>query len=390
MPEKSKQHIKAKRPDANACVELLVTLVRTPSLSGQEAPVAHLLVQWAQTHGFERSYIDDVGNAVAEKGAPTAPYTLVLLGHMDTVPGHIPVRVEQGILYGRGSVDAKGPLAAFFCAVSRFTPPPHVRVVVVGAVEEESATSRGARHIRDRFLAEGIPAACIIGEPSAWDRVTLGYKGRLLAEFRAEEFTTHTAHPGALGVGDKACQWWQSIKTLANTLNAAKPRAFDQMFPSLREIHTDNDGLRSRVRARVGLRLPPGLNREWLEGQLSASAIEIGGTVTFFGYEPAYQADKHNALVRSFTRAIRTLGGKPGFKLKTGTSDMNVVGPAWQCPIVAYGPGNSALDHTPNEHLHLEEFLASIEVLHHVLTIWSQQVGRGDIKHPPEHPKPNV
>jgi [amino group carrier protein]-lysine/ornithine hydrolase len=54
---------------------------------------------------------------------------------------------------------------------------------------------------------------------------------------------------------------------------------------------------------------------------------------------------------------------RPGFGLKTGTSDMNVVGPAWRCPILAYGPGDSALDHTPHEHLSLDEYWQAILVL---------------------------
>jgi acetylornithine deacetylase/succinyl-diaminopimelate desuccinylase-like protein len=56
-------------------------------------------------------------------------------------------------------------------------------------------------------------------------------------------------------------------------------------------------------------------------------------------------------------------GGNPGFKLKTGTSDMNVVGPVWNCPIVAYGPGDSRLDHTPEEHLSITEYELGIQVL---------------------------
>ena len=62
-------------------------------------------------------------------------------------------------------------------------------------------------------------------------------------------------------------------------------------------------------------------------------------------------------------RAIRTHGGRPKFKLKTGTADMNIVGPAWGCPIVAYGPGDSSLDHTPEEHVDIGEYLRAIEVL---------------------------
>jgi [amino group carrier protein]-lysine/ornithine hydrolase len=53
--------------------------------------------------------------------------------------------------------------------------------------------------------------------------------------------------------------------------------------------------------------------------------------------------------------------------VKSGTSDMNVVGPQWKCPILAYGPGNSSLDHTPNEHLDLAEYQRAIAILAQVL-----------------------
>ena len=53
--------------------------------------------------------------------------------------------------------------------------------------------------------------------------------------------------------------------------------------------------------------------------------------------------------------------------MKTGTSDMNVVGPVWGCPILAYGPGDSRLDHTPNEHVSVAEFLRSVEILRSVI-----------------------
>lgn len=355
------------------CIALLEHMVRIPSLSGEEGELAAFLVRWAQEHGFDRAYVDEAGNAVAERGHPEARVNLVLLGHMDTVPGNIPVRVEDGILYGRGTVDAKGPLAAFFCAAAQADLPADTRIVVVGATEEEAATSKGARHIRDRFLKEGLPRACIIGEPSGWDRITLGYKGRLLVTFFAEEENAHTAGPRGLGVGDRACRWWQGVKALCEQFNRSRDRVFDQLLPSLRHVHTEGDGLNNRVIMHIGLRLPPSLERERLEEQLRALAGEVGGQVTFSGYEPAYRGDKRNALVRAFIRAIRAEGGKPAFKVKTGTSDMNVVGPAWNVPIVAYGPGDSRLDHTPEEHIRLDEFLRAIRVLRRVLEENSQQ-----------------
>ena len=49
---------------------------------------------------------------------------------------------------------------------------------------------------------------------------------------------------------------------------------------------------------------------------------------------------------------------------------MNVVGPHWpDTPIVAYGPGDSSLDHTPDEHIDLNEYQQAIEVLVGVLEL---------------------
>ncbi|MBL8760739.1 MAG: acetyl-lysine deacetylase, partial [Phycisphaerae bacterium] len=56
-------------------------------------------------------------------------------------------------------------------------------------------------------------------------------------------------------------------------------------------------------------------------------------------------------------------GQRPTLRVKTGTSDMNVVAPRWNCPIAAYGPGDSALDHTPREHISLTEYLRAARVL---------------------------
>ncbi len=77
---------------------------------------------------------------------------------------------------------------------------------------------------------------------------------------------------------------------------------------------------------------------------------------------PPIITSKRNRLVSSFLNSIRNSDGKPKFKYKTGTSDMNLVG-CWNCPILAYGPGDSSLDHTPNEHLSLDEYDKTIDVL---------------------------
>src|SRR6266571_3187353 len=158
------------RPDP-ADLDLVRGLVEIPSVSRREGDAVEWLVARMAERGF-RASVDDAGNAVGEIG--DGPRHVVLLGHIDTVPGEIPVRVEGGDLVGRGAVDAKGPLAAFVAAATEVVK--GLRVTVVGAVEEESPTSAGARY-RATLAA---PDWCVIGEPSGWDGVTVGNKGRLV------------------------------------------------------------------------------------------------------------------------------------------------------------------------------------------------------------------
>lgn len=340
--------------------DLLVELVRRSSPSGFEAPAVRYLVAWMVAHGFD-ARVDEAGSACGIRGPLDAPHTLMLLGHIDTVPGEIPVRVEDGVLYGRGSVDAKGPLCAFAEAAAQATIPAGWRVVVIGAVEEESATSRGARFVRDCFH----PDACIIGEPSGVDRITLGYKGRLLLDVTLCRPVAHTSRPeptiGALGAA-----FWSAVAAWCAAQNAGVARAFEQVLPSLRSINTESDGFHDTLHMTVGFRLPPHLPPDAVQAAMAAFA-EPDAEVRAYGAEQAYQGDKNNPLVRALLAAIRAQGARPGFVLKGGTSDMNVVGPAWGCPIVAYGPGDSALDHTPDEHIALAEVAQAVATLRHVI-----------------------
>jgi [amino group carrier protein]-lysine/ornithine hydrolase len=391
---------------------LLQDLVAIPSLSGQEAAASAFLRDWLASHGFQ-AFVDEAGNAVgvlegeseaeplpqplpeAERGAtplfpgregephpqplPEAergaisPFPtreggqgvrslreIVLLGHIDTVPGRLPVLVQDGQLYGRGSVDAKGPLVAFATAAAQAGPQPGWRIVVVGAVEEEAASSKGARSFAPRHR----PDLAVIGEPSGWQRVTMGYKGRLLAEASVHQGLSHRSGrlPSACEV---AVSFWNAITAHLEVWNAGRERAWDQILPALLGFASSDDGVFEEARLKLGFRLPPDMGPEELKPVLHGLAGDIG--LLFRGEEVAYQAEKDSPLARSFLRAIRETGGRPGFLLKTGTSDMNVVGPIWRCPILAYGPGDSSLDHTPEEHIDLQEWSQGVEVLTNVL-----------------------
>ncbi|MBP1467021.1 [LysW]-lysine hydrolase [Candidatus Chloroploca sp. M-50] len=344
-------------------VEFLETLLRIPSLSGQEGEAAAFLTARMREFGWY-AFVDAAGNAVGQLGT-TGPL-VVLLGHIDTVPGMIPVRIQDGCLYGRGAVDAKGPFATFVQAARHLelTGRLRCRLVLIGATEEESASSRGAHYAREQYA----PTSCIIGEPSGWDRVTLGYKGRLLVHYHLEQDAAHSAgeQPAAPQV---MVAFWRELEAYCATVNVGRDRLFEQLLPSLRHVASGGDGMSDWCEATIGLRLPEGVDPDALASHVASLAGSA--RLRFEGGCPAFRSPRTTPLAGAFVRAIRQHGGQPGFLHKTGTADMNVVGPAWRCPIVAYGPGDSRLDHTPDEHLDLEEYQRAILVLADVL---AQQV----------------
>lgn len=340
-------------------VELLQGMVAIESLSGDEVELARFLVDAMGELGLD-AHVDEAGNAVGVKRGAPAPdgreRSVVLLGHMDTVPGRIPVRVEDGVLHGRGAVDAKGPLATFVQAVARETPPPGTSWIVIGAVEEEAASSKGARHVAPRHA----PELCLIGEPSGWDALTLGYKGCLRLELVLRQPCGHGAGPSA-AVAERAVARWNAIQQRADVLNAGRERLFDQLLTTLASFRTDSDGLYESARLAIGFRLPPDFEVDAWQAELADLAGDA--ELHFHGAEPAWSSPRSTPLARAFQRSLRRHGQALTFKHKTGTSDMNVLGPAWRCPIAAYGPGDSTLDHTPEERLSLDEYERAIDVL---------------------------
>ena len=349
-----------------ADLALVHGLVEIPSVSRREGEAVEWLVAQMAARGF-RASVDDAGNAVGEIGS--GDIHVVLLGHIDTVPGEIPVRVENDDLVGRGAVDAKGPLAAFVAAATELVR--GVRVTVVGAVEEESPTSAGAR-FRATLAA---PSWCVIGEPSGWDAVTVAYKGRLALRIAIHRTARHGAAPGAT-IAEEALAIWSRVRAHALALTP-EGRGFDRLDCRLEGVAAgEGDGLSEKAEIRVGYRIPPGIDPRDLERDATALAGggETGVSVSVIGMADPVRTPRTSPLARAFARAIAQTGGQPTFKEKSGTSDMNILCPAWGIPMVAYGPGDSRYDHTPMERLTLGDYARSISVLKGVIRRASDRI----------------
>jgi [amino group carrier protein]-lysine/ornithine hydrolase len=337
----------------------LTGLVSHYSPSGQEHGVVEWLVERMTFLGYTQAWIDEAGNAVGVMGS--GPKQVILLGHIDTVPGEIKVKQDTVHLYGRGSVDAKGALACFVDAVSKMDEVEGWQFIVIGAVEEER-DSKGARYVAGRYK----PDFTIIGEPNRWNRIALGYKGSATASVTIRRELTHSASAEKTAA-EEAVELWIRIKAHVDVFNNNKSKVFDKILLSLNEIHSGSNDFEGWTSLKIGARLPVDVSPEdWYavlhkiqsEYENNQPVIEpIGFAI------PAWRCEKNTPIVRAFLKSIRSQGEEPSFTYKTGTADLNIVAPIWQCPMVVYGPGDSALDHTPNEHIAWEEYIKAVKVL---------------------------
>ncbi|ESS12141.1 MAG: N-acetyl-ornithine/N-acetyl-lysine deacetylase [uncultured archaeon A07HR60] len=327
---------------------VLHELVSTPSPSGEETAVAERLREFFHTHDRE-AWIDDVGNVRAP-----ANDTVLLTSHMDTVPGEVPVEIRDGDagaeLWGRGTVDATGPLAAMATAAVE------TGVSFAGVVEEET-TSRGARHL----VAERAPPEAVInGEPSGWDGFTLGYRGVLSGEYTATSRSGHSSRPESNAV-QQAIAWWSDIEAAFKT--DEKTPVFERVTakPVGMTGGLADDGLAVEATVDAQFRIPPRLTtddvRDRAERLLGTNEVQWTDAI------PPVMQSPRTSLARAFRTGIRDAGEDPRMLRKTGTSDMNLFAAAWDCPMVTYGPGDSAFDHAPDEHLSLEEFDRAVTIL---------------------------
>ena len=328
-------------------------MVEIPSPSYHEQALAAELVTAMGELGFD-ARTDAAGNVIGEIRRGAGP-TVMLIGHLDTVPGTLAVGSACGRLYGRGTVDAKGPLAAMVCAAaaaSGFTG----RLVVVGAVEEETPGSRGAVAIRE---AHEPPDAVIVGEPSGWSTVVLGYKGKLDLRYEVRCPPTHPSNP-APKASELATGCWAHLVELLG------PQAGHATFDRPGATITSISGDLTSALIELSVRIPPGYDTGGLVARLRERVP--AGDLLVVNSVPACRVDRRDPVVRALFAGIRRCNGRPRAKVKTATSDMNTLAEAWRVPMATYGPGDSRLDHGNDEHIVLADYLRAIDVLCAALT----------------------
>ncbi|UJM91644.1 succinyl-diaminopimelate desuccinylase [Rhodanobacter denitrificans] len=194
-------------------LELARDLIRRRSVTPEDAGCLPLVGGRLARAGFAIEYLrhGEVDNLWATHGASSP--TLIFLGHTDVVPSGpeaawqsppFEPTVRDGRLYGRGTADMKGSVAAMVVALEQFAaahPDHRGRVGLLLTSDEEGPTNLdGVRTVAERFRVTGERIDwCVVGEPSAketlGDLIRVGRRGSLSGTLVVRGVQGHVAYP---------------------------------------------------------------------------------------------------------------------------------------------------------------------------------------------------
>ncbi|MFB6096624.1 MAG: M20 family metallopeptidase [Haloferacaceae archaeon] len=334
------------------------------------------LVATLAEHGVEAT-VDDAGNTLATRGEG-APH-LVLNTHIDTVSPHVPYERDGDVIRGRGSCDAKGPLAALLTGFLAADADEGTLTLAVSPDEEVLST--GAAALTSDAVAGGGTRldgdAYVVGEPTGLD-VCNAAKGRFQGTVTLSGVAAHAAEPDS-GVNAVAAaeQALAAIRTFDDDRAAHPSLGEPTLTPTTIDGGTSTNQLAAACEIVVDRRsVPPetaeGFRTE-LAGALREAVPDDVGVAFDLTDRPspfleAFATDRDDPLVRRLAdaagraSAAYTDSGRGGdVRPFTAATEASYFAPA---PTVVFGPGDLADDagavaHAEREYVRVDEVRAA-------------------------------
>ncbi len=336
-------------------VSFLNGLLKIYSPSTMEKSASDYIYDYIRSiGGYQEVKQDSVNNVIMRMS--TGKPEIYLIGHMDTVPGELPVIYDGKSFSGRGAVDAKTPLSALL----------HAALdlgdlgcgLVFAAVIDEERSSEGMNGL---VKGGARPDFAVFGEPTGLSSVAISYKGRLLTRL---EYSAQSYHSSSPWLGKTAFDlMWDDVETIRGkirSLNEGAKSNFDSITAQVVKCSCGEGMNKTPARATLymDIRFPPGFTSMELENMLFTSDHIIEDRLEPFNTPP------NSSLSRAFYHGIfKVLKRRPAYVKKMGTCDGNVLRSYYDVPIVAYGAGDSKLSHTELERVSADDYMKSIEVI---------------------------
>ncbi len=332
--------------------KILLKLVETYTPSGEEPRLHPYLEELAGRLGFEEAYPDEAGNFHMSYGKGE---TILLAGHLDTIPGRLPAKLENNQVHGRGAVDAKGPLAAFLIGAALAREELGNMRVSVAALVREETDGFGAKYlVENGYMAKHV----IVGEPTGMG-IAVAYRGSLTFEARAKARGGHSSAPY---MGESALnKLLEFIKDVGERFDGKSYGEPTHAVTMLRAGEWSGS-LPENAHSVVNIRFPRPYSSGEIISQIREAADRHGVEYRVIDSTEPVEVGVKTPVVRALMRAMLKMGVKPKLVRKTGTSDMNTLYRLTPS-ITAFGPGDSRLAHTRMEKLDINDLITAARII---------------------------
>ena len=299
---------------------------------------------------------------------------LALMSHNDVVPAAnaedwtgspFEARVHKGKLYGRGSVDMKGPLAASICAAARFKAKDLKKPVYIVVTADEEISGAGAFDVtkRSRFFQEACSGYGLICEPTRL-RVVYAHKGGLGIRIESKGRAAHTSTLKGVNANLKMIPFLAEMKKINEIALTSKRYRNDEFKPAHSEwsisINDHNVAMNiSPVQSvcRISYRLMPGVDVTPLIERTKKCARQHGLKCSVLGGGQPLYTDPNSPLVRL---ALDITGTRKATTVPYGTDGIAFCKKMKQ--MIVIGPGDIAQAHTVDEWIELEQLHKGLDV----------------------------
>ncbi|WP_153730902.1 YgeY family selenium metabolism-linked hydrolase [Sporosarcina obsidiansis] len=370
---------------AEEVVQLCSSLVKIPSLSGEEQKVANFIKHYAEKIGFDEVKIDELGNVAAIINGSEEGPTVLLDGHIDTVPVQesnwnehpFSGSVRDGKVFGRGTSDMKGAVSAMLLAASYYASDRNKnfpgKIVVSCSVHEECFEGVATRNVTAQFNPDYV----VIGEATNL-QLNNGQRGR--AEILLETFgkPAHSSNPEAgINAVTKMVTLLSKIQNVEITKHPilgkgileltdiiSSPYPGASVIPSRASVTFDRRLLVNETRESVLEPIQEIINESMkedpeLQAEVSFSSgnesCYTGTIIEAERFFPAWLYDENEPFIQKTFQNLKNVLPETAIShYSFCTNGSHFAGEA-NIPTVGFGPSLEKLAHIDNEYIEIEQ-----------------------------------
>jgi acetylornithine deacetylase/succinyl-diaminopimelate desuccinylase family protein len=378
-----------KRIDRKEVIELTQELVRIPSVTGCEGDLAEYIQGRLKAFGLKtekQNVVERRFNVIGRMDGASSENSLMLHGHMDTVPTFDMEEPYSGkivgdSIYGRGACDQKGGIAASMIALKAIMESGlklKKGILFAGVIDEE-AEHRGSYH-----LAKKGPRAqmAVITDQSDLE-VEIGCKGSIPIRITTKGKAVHGSTPwlginaiskmvktievmNQLSLGETKIEGLGNFKTTINIGLIQGGNAYN-IVPDKCSIWIDLRVVAGDENQAILKQFKEALRQLKLKDKEFDATMEVArpdwkwATILRRGLKP-FLVPQDSAVVVSLSEAIAATGGKLRLSYSNGYVDADFLVNDAGIPSVVYGPGGEGNAHSPKERVKIDQLVQAAKV----------------------------